>query len=97
MATYVTLIKYTLQGLQNAKSIKDRLTQTRSGMEAAGGKLTHFYWTQGQYDAIAVSEWPDMEAATAFLIQVGAQGNIQTETLAAFDEAAIDRIVAKLR
>lgn len=96
MATYLTLINYTQQGLQNAKAIKERLAQNRSAMEAAGGKLTHLYWTQGRYDAVAVSEWEDTETAMAFLIQLGAQGNLRTETLRAFDEAAIDRIVAKL-
>jgi uncharacterized protein with GYD domain len=96
MATYVTLFKYTQQGLQNAKNVKERLAQNRSAMEGAGAKLTHFWWTQGEYDAIAVSEWPDEETAMAFLIQLGGQGNFQTQTLGAFDEAAIDRIVAKL-
>jgi uncharacterized protein with GYD domain len=32
MATYVTLFKFSLQGLQNAKNMRERLAQSRTAM-----------------------------------------------------------------
>ena len=49
----------------------------------------------GQYDLVVVSEFPDDETATAFLLQVGGIGNVRTSTLRAFDRQAFAKIVEK--
>jgi uncharacterized protein with GYD domain len=97
MPTYVSLFKFTDQGIKNVKGTLDRVQQARSAMEKAGGRMTAIYWTQGQYDLVAITDWPDEEAATAFLLQLGMAGNVRTETLRAFDEATMQRILAKVR
>ena len=58
--------------------------------------MTAVYWTQGQYDLVAITDWPDEETATAFTFQVCMAGNVRMETLRAFDEAAMQCIVAKI-
>ena len=96
MPTYVSLFKFTDQGIKNVKGTVDRVQQNRAAMEKVGGRLTAAYWTQGAYDLVAISEWPDEESAAAFGLHAGMAGNVRTETLRAFDEAAMKRILAKL-
>lgn len=93
---YVTLMKFTEQGSKNVKGSVERTQQNRKLMEAAGGKLESTYWALGAYDLVAVTDWPDEESAMAFLLQLGAAGNVTTETLRAFDEAEMQRILSKL-
>jgi uncharacterized protein with GYD domain len=40
-------------------------------------------------------EFPDDEAATAFALAIGAQGNIRTTTMRAFDASEMDAIIAR--
>jgi uncharacterized protein with GYD domain len=96
MPTYVSLFKLTDQGIKNVKGTLDRAQQSRAAIEKAGGRMTAVYWTQGQYDLVAITEWPDEEAAMAFTLQLGMAGNVRIETLKAFDEAAMKRILAKV-
>jgi uncharacterized protein with GYD domain len=96
MITYVSLFKFTEQGIKNVKGTVDRTQQSRAAIEKAGGRLTAIYWTQGRYDLVAVSDWPDEESAMAFILQLGMAGNVRTETLRAFDEAAMKRLLTKV-
>jgi hypothetical protein len=57
--------------------------------------LKNIYWTQGPYDLVAISEADDEEAATAFLLALGAQGNVRTMTMRAFDRDEMTRIVQR--
>ena len=60
------------------------------------GKMPSVFWTQGAYDLIAITDWPDEDSAMAFLLQLGMAGNVTTETLRAYDETEMQRILAKL-
>jgi uncharacterized protein with GYD domain len=93
---YVTLMKFTDQGSKNVKGTVERTQQNRKLMEAAGGKMHSVFWTQGAYDLVALVEWQDEDAAMAFLLQLGMGGNVTTETLRAYDETEMQRILAKL-
>jgi uncharacterized protein with GYD domain len=84
MSTFISLMKLTDQG---AKSIKDAPTRVEAafkGMEAMGGKILGFYMTMGEYDYISIAEAPSDEAAAAFLLSLGALGNVHTTTLKGF-------------
>jgi uncharacterized protein with GYD domain len=59
-----------------------------------GVKVTGFYWTLGAFDGLLIFEAPDDETATAVLLNVGSQGNVQTTTARAFTAAEMDRILA---
>ena len=94
MVTYITLYRYTPQGIRNIKDSPSRIEQARQTLERAGAKLKAVYLTTGRYDLVAISEWPNEESAMTFLLAQGAAGNVTSETLGAFDEAAFKRIVA---
>jgi uncharacterized protein with GYD domain len=96
MPTYVSLVKWTDQGIRTAKATVDRAEQNRQAIEAASGRVTGVWWTQGAYDVVVVSEWPDEDSAMAFLLRVGMAGDIRTETLRAFSAEDMRRILAKL-
>jgi uncharacterized protein with GYD domain len=96
MPTYVTLMRWTDQGIRTAKETVNRYREARSMAEQMGGKITANYWTQGTYDVVFVHEWPDEDSAMAFLLRVGMQGNLRTETLRAFGETDMERILQKL-
>jgi uncharacterized protein with GYD domain len=96
MFTYVTLFTFTDQGSKAVKNTVDRAQQARAATEKAGGRMTAIYWTQGRYDLVAITEWPDEEAGLAFSLQLAKAGNVRTETLRAFDEAAMKRVLAKV-
>ena len=48
MPMYVTLIRYTEQGIKTFKDLPSRLEETRKAGEAVGAKLVAFYLTMGQ-------------------------------------------------
>jgi uncharacterized protein with GYD domain len=95
MATYISLINYTDQGIRTVKDTVDRAEAAKQLASGMGGTLKTVYWTLGSYDLVAVSEAPDDETATAFALALGGQGNIRTTTLRAFDAAEMRGILAK--
>ena len=96
MVTYVTLYRFTQDGVANIKASPSRLAKAKKAIKAAGGKLKAFYLTMGQYDLVAVSEWPDDETAAQFLLMQVSEGNVTSETLRAFDETAYRKIIGSL-
>jgi uncharacterized protein with GYD domain len=93
---YVTLIRYTEQGIKTFKDLPSRLEETRKAGEAAGAKLVAFYLTMGQYDAMVVSEAPDDETVATLALAAGGRGNVRTETLRAFTEDEAKKLAAAL-
>jgi uncharacterized protein with GYD domain len=67
----------------------DRADVVRAATAAFGGTLHHFFYCFGQYDGIAISEFPDGESALACLMAIFGQGRIDavhTTTLFTTDE-----------
>jgi uncharacterized protein with GYD domain len=95
MATFVSLISWTDQGIKGFKDSAERADAFAALVAKAGGKVVGLYWTLGEYDLVAITEAPDAETATAVLLQVGALGNVRSSTMQAFDRDAFQAIVAK--
>jgi uncharacterized protein with GYD domain len=96
MATYITLINYTEQGIRNVKDTAKRADDFKALAQKAGATVKSIYWTQGKYDLVSILEAPNEEAATALLLSVGALGNIRTQTLRAFSAEEMGRILSKM-
>jgi uncharacterized protein with GYD domain len=96
MPHYITLVRYTPQGIAKVKESPTRLDAARKAANAAGGKIHAWYLTMGKYDAVFVSEFPDDETCARFALSVGALGNVTTQTLKAFPEAEFRKIVGSL-
>ena len=96
MATYITLIRYTQQGIQNMKESPARLEKAKEMIKAAGAELKAFYLTMGQYDAVAIGEAPSDEAYATTMLTIASAGAISTETLRAFTEDEYRKIVSAM-
>ncbi len=96
MPTYISLLRYTQQGVQNIKESPARLEAAKKVFQAMGAELKQWYLVMGQYDAVVVSEGPDDETAAKLALIIGAQGNIRTETLRAFTEEEYRKLIASL-
>ena len=96
MPTYISLIRYTEQGVKTFKDVSQRLDETRQAGEAIGATLVGYYLTMGQYDAIAISEAPDDHTIAKLALAAGARGNVRTETVRAFTEDEAKTIAAEL-
>jgi uncharacterized protein with GYD domain len=96
MPTYITLIKFTHQGISNIKEGPARVDAGRETLKTFGSELKAFYLTMGRYDAVAISEAADDTAAAKVALAIGSAGNVTTETLRAFSEEQYREIVAAL-
>lgn len=95
MATFVSLINWTDQGIKAFKDSAERADAFSALVAKNGGKVVGLYWTLGEYDLVSITEAPDAETATAVLLQVGSLGNVRSTTMEAFDRDAFQRIIAK--
>ena len=96
MPTYISLLRYTQQGIEKIKQSPSRLDAAKKTFRDAGGELKAFYLTTGQADAVAIFEMPSDDAAAKLTLTLGAHGNIRTETMRAFTEPEYRKIIAAL-
>ena len=96
MPTYIAMLKWTPQGLQNIKNSPSRLDAARKGFEAAGVKMKEFYMVTGHHDMIAVVDAADDAALAKAILGATSQGNITSETCRAFTENEYRQIVGGL-
>jgi uncharacterized protein with GYD domain len=96
MPTYISLLRYTQQGIAAVKQSPSRLDAAKEAYRRAGGELKSFHLTMGRFDAIVISELPDDVAAAKVALALGAQGNIRTETVRAFTEPEYRRVIGEL-
>jgi uncharacterized protein with GYD domain len=94
MAKYATLYNFTDQGI---RAVKESPARLKAAIEMAGGagmKVLDVYYTAGPYDLIVISEADDEKAATAFALATGAQGNVRSTTMRAWDPDEFEEIIA---
>lgn len=96
MATYVTLAKFTEQGLRTIKDTVKRSEAVRKGAADAGGKIKEILWLEGEYDILLISETTDEMAATAQRLSAAKAGNIRTHTMRAFTAEEMTKILEKV-
>ena len=96
MATYISLINYTDQGVRDIKDAPKRLTAAKKLLASMGGKVKAIYLTLGGYDIVSIAEAPDDETIAKFVLTLAAAGNVRTTTLKAFPEADFRKIIQAL-
>jgi uncharacterized protein with GYD domain len=96
MPTYVTLIKYTQQGVENMKDSPNRLATAKELFKSMGAEIKAFYLAMGNYDAVVISEAPDDETAMKLALTTGSAGAIRTETQRVFPEDEYRKIISEL-
>jgi uncharacterized protein with GYD domain len=97
MATYVSLVNFTQQGVQNFKDTAERAEKFKTAAQKSGVTVKQIYWTLGIYDIVLVMEAPDDETIAAVMLNLAALGNVSPHTLRAFDAAELAGIIAKTK
>ena len=96
MPTYISLVKYTDQGIRSVKDSPKRAEAFRALCEKLGGRVKDLYWTMGRYDIVATVEAPDDVTINAILYSIASLGNVRTETLRASTAQEMNQIIAKM-
>jgi uncharacterized protein with GYD domain len=95
MAHFVMLGRWTEQGVKDYDDTVERSEQADKLLGTMGGRLVGIWWTMGKQDFVSVIEAPDDATAMAFLLKLGAQGNIETTTMRAFDATEMKAVLKK--
>jgi uncharacterized protein with GYD domain len=96
MAKYISLIKYTKQGVENIKESPKRLDAFKKLCKSMGAKVDGFYLTMGRYDLVLIVDAPNSEAVAKIVLATASKGSVSTETLEAFSEEEYRKIIAAL-
>ena len=96
MPTYVMLYKFTDQGAQRIKETVERADQTRQEQEARGFTVQGLFWTQGEFELVAVVEAPDEQALMAGVLNIKAASNVRSQVLRAYSAEEMQQIIQKM-
>ena len=96
MATYITLVNYTQEGIEKIKESPNRLDAAKKAFQAMGAEMKAFYLVMGRYDILLISEAPDDETIAKVALVLGGVGAVRTETFRAFTEKEYRDIIASL-
>lgn len=96
MPTFVSLVRWTDQGIVNIKESPTRLDKAREAFKKNGATLKDFYLSLGQYDMIVFSEAPDAETIAKVWIKAATAGAVRSETFQVFTEDEYRKIIASV-
>jgi uncharacterized protein with GYD domain len=96
MASYISLLQFTDQGIRNIKGTTKRAAAATALAEKVGVKLVDLFWTLGPYDIVLIAEAPNDETMTAFSLSLASLGNVKTQTMRVFRAKEMDEILRKM-
>lgn len=96
MAVFVTLYKFTDQGIRNVKDFPNRLDTAFKAADTMGIKVLGAYYTLGEYDLVVIGEVSNKEVGVAHTLAVNALGNVRSTSMRAFTPAEFAEIVKKI-
>ena len=96
MATYLSLMKFTDQGIKKVNKTTKRAKEFQEYAAKMNIQVREMYWTLGRYDVVAVAEAPDDETITRLTLGLSMLGNVTTETLRAFSAQEMNEILKGL-
>lgn len=96
MATYVSLLQFTDQGIRNVKDTVKRAEAAQAMASKVGVKSLEVLWTLGAYDLTMVAEAPDDETMTAYALSLASLGNVKTCTMRAYRAREVTAILGKM-
>ena len=96
--------KYLIQGTMTREGIREGLAKAKgTGIreavmkfaESAGGKIEAFYFCFGQYDTVAIADYPDNASAVAISVAASGAGAIHLTMTALVTPAEMDQAIEK--
>jgi uncharacterized protein with GYD domain len=92
MTRYITLIRYTEQGVRHIKKSPARALAFRKMARQAGVGVETQLWTAGAWDGVLVLSGDEKDVLRC-LAQLAAAGHVRTETMRAFDAKEFEELV----
>jgi len=84
MPVYVSLVNFTHNGLMTMKDKGvARSDMVKKNVESLGGKLLDAYYCLGEYDVVAILEFPNNRAAMQAGVLNASMGHIRIKTMPA--------------
>jgi uncharacterized protein with GYD domain len=96
MAVYVTLYRYTDEGIKQIKDAAEIARGWQQEAQKVGVAVHALYWLQGAYDAVTIIESDDDDAVNRQQQAIGAQGYLRTETLRGIGLEELQRVTQGL-
>lgn len=96
MPTYISLLRWTQQGIAKVKDSPKRLDAGRKSFKKFGVEIKDTYLTTGRFDLVCIIEARDDESLARALLSLGSQGNVQTETMRAWNEDEYRKITGSV-
>jgi uncharacterized protein with GYD domain len=96
MHTYIVLLRWTQQGIENVRESPNRLEKAKETFRELGVQLKATYLLMGQYDLATILEAPDDESVTKAVLAISSRGAVRSETLRAYTEDEYRKIIAGL-
>ncbi len=96
MPTYLSLMRWTKEGVEKIKESPSRLEAGKKAVESAGGKIINFYMLMGEYDMAIVVEAPDDATLARISLSLASKGGVRTQTLRAFTEDEYRKIISSI-
>ena len=93
MAVYVTLYRYTDEGMKGITSAAEIAQGWQAEAQKRGVAVHALYWLLGQYDAVTIVEGDD-DAVNGLLLAIGAQGALRSESHRAMTIEDVQRATA---
>lgn len=95
MATYISLVSWTDQGIRNVKESPARAEAFKSLASKMGVTVKSMYYTTGAHDMVVTMEGSD-EACTTALLKVCSLGNVKTHTMRAYSQEEMTRMIGNM-
>ncbi len=94
MPKFIVLSSFTEQGVQHFKDLPERINAWRKQVSEAGGEVREVLAVMGaSFDTISFVSAPNDEVMARAALQLGSLGNVRTQTVRAFTEDEIKKIV----
>lgn len=84
MTRYVTLLRFTDEGLKNLSKSTARAAAFKAAAAKAGIEVEAQYWTTGSYDGVLIFSAKEESNAIRCLAALAAAAKVRTEALRAF-------------
>jgi uncharacterized protein with GYD domain len=96
MPTYLSLLRWTQDGVAKIKDSPSRLDAGKKAFAAAGCKIIAVHALMGQYDMAVLAEAPDDHTLARLNLTLASQGSVRAETMRAFTEDEYRKIISSI-
>jgi uncharacterized protein with GYD domain len=96
MATFVSTVKFTDQGLTAIKDTCQRAKSFQTSAQRLGVEVRDILWTLGPFDGLILFDAPDDQTATALMLRLSSAGYVHTQTSPAYRAEEMEHILGKM-